>query len=152
MSRFFVSPVSLFCLPPFIGKNKNPSRLLGGCLQVSDDSLSSHVYQSVSVQLSLPPTFCPLAFAVNSDDHSRFGSWKKHTDCEHTETQAWLLSLGISQHDRAFLFCFFFCTCTHCCTLPLSFSIRFFHQPLFSACFSPPPSHHNCMLTEQQSP
>lgn len=82
--------------------------LLPGCLQVSDDSLSSRVYQSAPVQLSLPPTFCPLAFAVISDDHSRFGSWKKHTDCEHAETQACLLSSGLLQHDTGFLFFIFF--------------------------------------------
>lgn len=106
-----------FCLA-LLKMKRHPSLLLPGCLQVSDDSLSSRVYQSAPVQLSLPPTFCPLAFAVISDDHSRFGSWKKPTDCEHAETQACLLSSGLLQHDTGFLFFIFFFMCYVSVCLP----------------------------------
>lgn len=111
---------------------RHPSLLLPGCLQVSDDSLSSHVYHSAPVQLSLPPTFCPLAFAVISDDHSRFDSWKKHTDCKHTETQACLLSSGILQQDTGFLF-FIFLVGLYVFCLPASRNHKTNQTLLFSA-------------------
>lgn len=69
-------PCFIFFSLALLKIKRHPSLLLPGCLQVSDDSLSSRVYQSAPVQLTLLPTFCPLAFAVISDDHSRFGSWK----------------------------------------------------------------------------
>lgn len=43
-------------------------------LPVSDHSLSSRVHQSALVQTSLPPTFCPPALDIISNNHSRFGS------------------------------------------------------------------------------
>lgn len=55
------------------------SFLFLGCLPVCDDSLSTRVYQSAPVQTSLPPTFCPLALAIISNNHSRSGSKKKKT-------------------------------------------------------------------------
>lgn len=92
---FFLSIISTFLnLSQLFASTSKMKRhhaiLLPGCLQVSDDSLSSHLYQSAPVQLFLPPTFRPLALAVISDDHSRFGFWKMHTDCKHAETQACL--------------------------------------------------------------
>lgn len=74
---FFMSLLT-FC-PPLKKINKKIlSFLFLGCLPVCDDSLSTRVYQSAPVQTSLPLTFCPLALAIISNNHSRSGSKKKN--------------------------------------------------------------------------
>lgn len=126
-------PCLIFVCLALLKMKRHPSLLLPGCLQVSDDSLSSRVYQSAPVQLSLPPTFCPLALAVISDDHSRFGSWKKHADCEHAETQACLLSSGLLQHDTGFLFFIIFFMCYVSVCLPARWNRKTNQTWLFPA-------------------